>query len=199
MVMRWWPGWPWLRDQVRAGTFGAVKSAVFQRVGSRPDWAAFYSQYDRSGGALVDLHVHDADFVRWCFGDPAEVVSEGNLSRVTSLYRYPDGPPHVTAEGGWILTRAAPFRMRYSVEFEEAVADFDVSRDPAVLLTRQGETRPVPLPEGNPYDLEIQDFIEGIREGKRELRATIRDAFETARLLDAERESLETRAPARPR
>jgi predicted dehydrogenase len=196
MVMRWWPGWPWLRDQIKAGTFGAVRSASFLRVGAQPDWARFYSEYERSGGALVDLHVHDVDFLRWCFGDPAEVSSLGNLSRVTSLYRYQAGPPHAAIEGGWTRARGVSFKMRYAVEFDEAVADFDVSRDPAVLLTWKGETTPVTLPGENPYDAEVADFVRGALEGRTELRATMADAYGAARIIDAERRSLETGRPA---
>jgi len=197
MVMRWWPGWPWLRDQVRGGTFGAVRSASFLRVGAQPDWARFYSEFERSGGALVDLHVHDVDFLRWCFGDPDEVASLGNLSRVTSLYRYLAGPPHAAIEGGWTLARAVPFRMRYVVEFDDAVADFDVARTPAVLLTWKGETVPVTLPVENPYDAEVADFVRGVLEGRTELRATVADAYGAARIIDAERRSLETGRPAK--
>jgi predicted dehydrogenase len=195
MVMRWWPGWPWLRDQVRTGTFGQVRSATFQRLGVQPDWAAFYPDLPRSGGALTDLHVHDADFVRWCLSDPGEVFSTGTINHLSSIYRYGSGPPHVMAEGGWVRSKGFPFRMRYTVEFEDAVADFDVTRDPAVLLSRNGETVPVVLTKENPYDAEVRDFVAGILEGRRELRATVADAYQTARLLDAERESLSTGEP----
>jgi predicted dehydrogenase len=198
MVMRWWPGWPWLRDQVRAGTFGAVRSATFQRLGVQPDWAAFYPDLPRSGGALTDLHVHDADFVRWCLGDPGQVVSTGTINHLTSIYRYGSGPSHVSAEGGWVHARGFPFRMRYTVEFEEAVADFDVTRTPSVLLSRDGETVPVDLPQANPYDAEVGDFVRGILQGRPELRATVADAYGTAHLLDIERESLSTGEPVSP-
>jgi predicted dehydrogenase len=88
--------------------------------------------------------------------------------------------------------------MRYTVEFEEAVADFDVTRTPSVLLSRNGESVPVELPRENPYDAEVGDFVRGILEGRAELRATVADAYGTARLLDAERESLSTGGPVSP-
>ena len=102
MCMRFWPGWSWLAERIRAGTFGAVKSAVFRRLGSRPGWSkGFYDDYSQSGGALFDLHVHDADFVRWSLGAPARVTAAGSLDHVSALYGYPKGPAHVAAEGGW--------------------------------------------------------------------------------------------------
>lgn len=63
--MRFWPGWDWLQAKVQDASAGRVKSAVFQRLGSQPTWSGFYADPARTGGALVDLHIHDADFVRW--------------------------------------------------------------------------------------------------------------------------------------
>jgi predicted dehydrogenase len=64
MCMRFWPGWTWLEARVRDGELGKVKSAVFQRLASPPSWSPdFYRNARKTGGALVDLHIHDADFV----------------------------------------------------------------------------------------------------------------------------------------
>ena len=77
MCMRFWPAWAWLCERVREGTYGAVRSAAFQRLGTRPGWGGgFYEDDSRTGGALVDLHIHDADFVRWVFGAPDELRSK---------------------------------------------------------------------------------------------------------------------------
>jgi len=76
------------------------------------------------------------------------------------------------------------------------VADFDVSREAQVLLTWKGETTPVTLPGENPYDAEVADFVRGVLEGRAELRATVADAYGAARIIDAERLSLETGRPA---
>ena len=101
------------------GNFGAVRSASFQRLTSRPVWSPeFYGDYGRSGGALIDLHIHDTDFVRWCFGEPDSVDTAGGLDHMTTLYRYPSGPSHVVAEGGWDPTPGFEFRMRFVVVFE---------------------------------------------------------------------------------
>lgn len=186
--MRFWPGWNWLREQIKSGTYGPVRSAVFRRLASPPAWATdFYKNSAKSGGALVDLHIHDADFVRWCFGEPDSVSTAGTLDHLTTLYRYPDGPAHVVAEGGWDHTRDFAFQMRYIVIFEEATADFDLSRDPVLQLSRDGETTAVELPEGDGYVGEVSHLLERIASGERELRCTIQDAADLARLLEAER------------
>ena len=190
--MRFWPGWDWLKERVADGSLGPVQSAVFQRLGTRPKWSSFYADPARTGGALVDLHIHDADFVRWLFGDPFEVASTGSLDHVTTLYRYPDGPAHVVAEGAWDHDAGFQFRMRYIVVFEHATADFDFGRTPQLLLVREGKAEPVALPQASAYEEQVKHFLGAIVEGGRELRATIDDALGVARLLEAERESLES-------
>lgn len=197
--MRFWPGWSWLKQAILEGTYGAVRSAVFERLASPPGWAPnFYRDAARSGGALVDLHIHDADFVRWCFGSPDTVLSTGSLDHVTTLYRYARGPLHVVAEGGWDHTPGFPFKMRYVVAFEKATAEFDSGREPPLVLARDGELNPVPLDSITGWDLEIRHFMRAIADGTRELSATLDDALAVAKLLAAEAESIRSGAAVTP-
>ena len=85
MCMRFWPGWRWLRERIEDGSLGRVRSAVFRRLGSHPAWSPeFYGDQARTGGALFDLHVHDADLVHWLFGAPATVSSTGTADHLTT-------------------------------------------------------------------------------------------------------------------
>lgn len=237
MCMRFWPAWAWLLEHVRGGTFGAVRSATFERLGSRPDWAThFYADERRSGGALVDLHIHDADFVCACFGPPRSVFATGTTDHLTAAYLYTSGreahtppigdisaasperaasdrrvgrpdpnlereqggpPPHVVAEGGWDHAPGWAFRVRYVVVFENATADFDISRDPQLMLIRDGRCEPVPLPRLTGYDAEVRHLLESISRGASEPAVTVADAVRVTRLLEAERRSLETGAVVR--
>ncbi|MEM7306675.1 MAG: Gfo/Idh/MocA family oxidoreductase [Planctomycetota bacterium] len=198
LCMRFWPAWSWLKRAVADGTYGAVRSAAFQRLASAPAWnREFYQDPERTGGALIDLHIHDADFVRHLFGDPAAVVSAGSLDHVTTLYRYPDGPEHVVAEGGWNHAPGFAFRMRYVIVFEHATADFEIGRDPELLLCRDGEATPVEVDAWAGYDGEVRHLLDVIAGRTAGLVATVADAEGHARLLDAERESLRTGAAVR--
>jgi predicted dehydrogenase len=200
MCMRFWPGWDWLRERVRDGSFGRVKSAVFRRLGTPPTWSAgFYDDPAKSGGALFDLHVHDADFVRWCFGAPSSVASTGSLAHVTTLYRYDDGPSHVVAEGALDHTPGFGFRMRYTVIFERATADFDIGREPKLVLAEGGEARPIELSSAAGYDGEVAHLLDAIASGRRELVATLDDAVGLTRMLEAEHRSLRTGMPVSTR
>jgi predicted dehydrogenase len=197
--MRFWPGWSWLRERIADGRYGRVRSAVFARLSSPPAWSSFYRDTARSGGALADLHVHDADFVRWCFGEPDAVDCAGSIDHVTTLYRYARGPAHVVAEGGWDHAPGFPFEMRYVVAFERATADFDASRSRPLRLSRGGTRLPVRLPRGTGYDGEVRHLLAAIRDGRRELAVTVDDAAAVARLLERERAALAPRTPTTER
>ena len=193
MCMRFWPGWAWLRDAIDDDRYGAVLSATFHRLGTIPPWSReFYTDHAKSGGALIDLHIHDVDFVRFLFGEPREVTSTGSLDHVTSFYRFDKGPGHVVAEGGWDHTTPWDFRMRYVVVFENATVDYDLTRDPLLVVYKDGEKKVVAVGAGTGYDGEVRHFVDVTMKGESPA-VTMGDAVRTNRLLEAERESLATR------
>lgn len=202
MVMRFWPGWTWLAERVREGAYGPLESLSMQRLGAGPTWnAEFYRNPARSGGALADLHIHDADFACWLFGKPMSVVSVGTVDRVTTTYRFGGGggrpaPKRVVAEGGWHHPGFA-FVMRYVAVFERATAVFDLAGgDAPVTVYADGKGERPELPMMSGYHAEVRHFVEAVREklsgGVPTLRATLEDAATVAEVLEAERRSVET-------
>ena len=190
MCMRFWPGWPWLRERVAAGSFGAVRSAEFSRLSSRPGWGeAFYSDPARSGSALFDLHIHDVDFIRWCFGHPASVAASGSIEDVRGCYGY-SGPERVMARGAWLPDPDTRFTMRYAVCFDEAEVRFD-STDAIPLRVLRGATREaVGLPAGSGYDGEVRHFVELVLGRVGAPVATLEEALAVTGILEAEARAL---------
>ncbi len=206
MCMRFWPGWDWLKGRIEDRAYGACVSARFERLGAPPTWAPeFYGDGRRSGGAIVDLHVHDADFVRYCFGKPDAVTSAGRVGdsgavdHVTTMYRYThgNGPAHVVAEGGW-LSPGFPFTMRYVAVFERAAASFDFGRDRQLMLARDGTTQPVAIDLSvSGYEAEVSHMLGAISSGRSSADVTLADAAEVMDMIDAERRSIERRESVR--
>jgi predicted dehydrogenase len=193
--MRHWPGWAWLHQRIRAGTFGPALGGSFLRTGARPDWSEVYADDRRSGGALFDIHIHDVDFIRWCWGTPRTVSSTGSIRHLATHYRMTGGPGVLVAEGGWLSQPGTPFRMRYTVEFADAVVDFDLGRDPTVLLTRGTITEPVRFPPGSAYDLQARHFLDLILDRTDQPVATLDDALLVTAILRAERASIDQGKP----
>ncbi|MCC5823913.1 MAG: Gfo/Idh/MocA family oxidoreductase [Phycisphaerales bacterium] len=190
MCIRHWPGWADLRAMIASGEQGQVVHARFERLGAPPAWAGdFYADPGRSGGAIFDLHVHDADFALSLFGKPASVSSIGDAHHIATQMHYPGGPA-VATEGGWLNDRSFPFRMAFVVEFERAVVAFDSSRDPAMVLHTGGQSRTIDLPGHTGYDAQARAVVDAIANGRnRETLPTIADALAVTRLIEAERTS----------
>ncbi|MEM8494897.1 MAG: Gfo/Idh/MocA family oxidoreductase [Planctomycetota bacterium] len=200
MCMRFWPGWTWLKDTVDTKTFGLVRSATFRRVADHPG-GVFYKNGDACGGAILDLHIHDADFVQYLFGMPLAVTSRGyakitdHIDHVATQYHYAgqDAPALVTAEGGWSMTQGFGFKMEYTVNFERATAVFDLAAEqPLTLIREDRPAEPVVLPEGMGYEHEISYFLDCIAEGRTPQRVTLTSAAESVRLIEAEVQSVDT-------
>ena len=188
--MRFWPAWAWMAKAVREQRYGRVKHALFRRLGARPAWSQdFYLDVARSGGAAVDLHIHDADFVRFCFGEPSAVEASGSRMHVLASYRYPDGTV-VEAEGAWFDNPSFAFTMTARIECEHATLDFALGREPELLVETVGGTTAVragtDYPHGNGYDAETCAIVTALRSGSKEPPVTLADAARTQRLLDAE-------------
>lgn len=200
MCMRYWPGWTWLRDRVRGGELGRVRWAHFERVGSRPTWSPdFYRDPTRCGGAIFDLHIHDVDFIVHLFGMPSSVSSIGTIDRVTTQYRFDaaDAPGHVVADGGWVETPGFPFRMRFTIEFERGVAEFDLSRaQPLAVHTDESVQARIGVPsvKGAGYEGQALAFIIAVTAHQRgepvTLPVTLEEAEGVTRVIEAEVKSL---------
>jgi predicted dehydrogenase len=201
MCLRFWPEWAWLRQAIVSNTYGKTLSARFRRVAEPPGWGHknFFNGAE-SGGALFDLHVHDTDFVQYCFGRPRAVLSQGYskisgaIDHVVTQYDYPAGPI-VHAEGTWAMTEGFGFNMAYTVNFENATADYDLSRGPDGLrLCEKGQAPRFVKCEGpDGYVLELQHMINAIQTGQAPTVVTARDGLISIEMCEAEEKSVQTR------
>jgi predicted dehydrogenase len=199
MCMRFWPGWTWLKESIQDKRFGKLLSLAFRRVASHPQ-GPFYQDGDASGGAALDLHIHDADFVQFLFGLPKSVSSVGYSSKTTAVdhiaTRYDVGSDAlIRAEGSWAMADGFAFRMQYIANFEHATAEFDSSAEHALVVAQNGESKPVELESGMGYDHEIAYFLDCIRNNRQPEVVTMRDAANAVKLIEAEVQSVKTGTP----
>ena len=194
MCMRFWPGWSGLKKVVADKTYGAVRAANFRRLSEMPAWGNAGSH---PGGALLDLHIHDTDFVHWLFGRPRGVFSTGSagaagaIHHVITHYHYPGGPA-VSAEGSWLLTRG--FHMSFTLHCERATLDFDLARGAEALRVDEAgkKTRTLKLDRGDGYEAEIRYFVDCVARGRKPEIVTARDALAALEICEAEEKSVRT-------
>jgi len=195
--MRFWPGWTDLKEAVDSKKYGHVCAAHFRRVANHPG-GEFYKDGDRCGGAVLDLHIHDTDFINFVFGTPKSVFTRGycketnQLDHVITSYEYPK-VPIVVAEGGWAMSPGFGFSMQYTVNFEKATMQFDLAfADSPLHLIQGGKRTPVKLAPKMGYELEIAYFIDCVNKGKKPAVVTPESSAESVRIVEAEVKSAKT-------
>ncbi len=200
MCIRFWPEWAWLKKAVDKGTYGKVISAEFRRIGAMPP--GWFVRGEWSGGAILDVHLHDTDFVQHVFGTPKAVASggwtgpSGCIDHVHTRYIYDDGPV-ITAEGSWAAAPSMPFDMSYRVLFENASAEYRLDRPEAPLMLyrkakgkgKTPEPKAVKCAAGDGYKTEMTYLAKCIRTGEAPTVVTPAEAAESIRIVEAETKS----------
>jgi len=126
------------------GTYGRFLGGSFKRVISDPLWLKDFYEPDRCGGPMVDLHIHDAHFIRLICGMPKAVHSVGRMrgevaEYFTSQFLFDDPKLVVTATSGVINQQGRPFTHGYEMHFEKATLAFDSGMaSPLTLYDDQG-------------------------------------------------------------
>lgn len=198
MCLRFWPEWAWVKQAIADGRHGRVLSARFRRVAQPPAWGhGHFLDGATSGGALLDLHIHDVDFVRYCFGAPRSVFASGHtkvsgaIDHVLAVYQV-EGGATVSAEGSWAMSDGFGFNMAYTVNFERATADYDIARGAdALKLFVPGQPAEVLRPPGGDgYVGELAHLADCIRTGRAPSVVTAADGAEAVALCEAEAASI---------
>lgn len=197
LCMRFWPGWREIKETIADNRYGRLLAATFRRVTSHPH-GPFYADGKANGGAALDLHIHDADFVQYLFGTPKSVSSigyaskTGEIDHIVTQYQVEEVPV-VTAEGSWAMSEGFVFRMQYTLNFDKATLSYDSVLDDPLTLARDGEVCPIGITrDGLGYDHELAYFIDCVKQGRKPQHVTMQDAANAIRLIEAEIESIKT-------
>jgi predicted dehydrogenase len=163
-VLRFWPEYIGLRSFVRSNVDGPIREATFFRRSGLPDWSAWLSNESLSGGAILDLLVHDIDQALHLFGLPDSVVARslGPVDTLDASLHYRDGTS-VPIQGGWCPS-GAPFEMGFRVSTDHAGLEL---KDGVLSAKTNGEWRTIKSESGDAYQAELSYFIDCCRTGAR--------------------------------
>lgn len=121
--VRFSPLFRFLKRCIDDGRFGKLKFLELYRLCDYPRWGSDFGSIERTGGCILDTHIHDVDVVRYLLGSPKEV----------SGYEYVDIPRcqladtrmyyddlTVRAIASWDETREVSFASGFHARFESA-------------------------------------------------------------------------------
>jgi len=193
--LRFWPCYEKLATVYRSGALGRLLLLSMRRVSPCPGWGGaetWFKDGRRSGGALLDMHIHDTDFTNHLLGVPKAVVTTGApyatgaIDNAVTQYLY-DGGVAVMAETSW--SYGGGFVMSFCAIFEQGTLEMGY-KDSDLWLLRPGE-KPLKmeLPAGDGYAREIDYFITCIQTGVEPERCLPFSTRETMRIAFAEEKS----------
>ena len=186
-----------LKEMIVSEQYGKVIEAEFARKSATPiwSWQNWYMDEKQSGGAALDMHIHDVDFVNWLFGMPKAVSSVATNGKtkhdsIHTIYDYEDGKV-IRTLGNWGLPQGYPFTSAFTVRFEKATVTF-MNREGMKLYLEDGEPSQVELPQVNGYVNEVVEFIKCIDEDRESTINPPEESLRSLRIALAEKESADS-------
>ena len=172
-VLKFFPEFDLIRRKERDGSWGRLLALHLRRAISRPGWGteSWFADPSKSGGMVIDLHIHDTDFMVHLFGRPRAVrssalVEGGRIDYLRTVYDYGDSSRLLSAEGGWINAPALPFCHGYDACFEKATVHFDSERSPNPVVHGARGKQEAKLEARDGFRVEIQTAVDAVRTGK---------------------------------
>ncbi|MEN6357388.1 MAG: Gfo/Idh/MocA family oxidoreductase [Armatimonadota bacterium] len=205
-VLRWFPEYSKLKKLIDDGAIGDVVEIRNVRSGAHPrDPESWYSDYKKSGGVVLDLIIHDFDWLRWCFGKVRRVYARGLVDSKVPLtdyalvtIRFESGViAHV--EGGW--ARPSGFITSVEAAGTKGLLSYSNSDSAPLVIERkaaEGETMSIAVPESptleNPYYQELRHFINCLENGEKP-DVTPDDGIEAVKIAEAALRSISSGQP----
>jgi predicted dehydrogenase len=207
-VLRFWPEYVEIARRVGSGELGKPRTGFASRRQPFPAWSALFSRSDLTGGAVIDMMIHDYDALNWVFGAPLGVTARGmrnshsgGFDQVQVLIDYDDGVSALV-DGGMMMPESYPFSSRLEVLCEEGAMEYAFRAggrsvemgggvNELTLFPSEGDPLRLSPAQVDPYAAECAYFIDVIRRGDVADRATPVDALQALAVALAARDSLE--------
>ncbi len=168
------------------------------------DW---FTDPGQSGGAVLDLSVHDFDALNWLLGKPVSVYARGQQKpsgawdHVHALLDY--GDSHAFAEGSELMPASFPFSCGLRVLCEGGSVEFsfraggvsvEMGGGSQLIVYEPGRSYQPEVPAGDAYERQTAYFVDCVRNQHAPTRATAESGRLAVQVVSAARRSLETDA-----
>jgi predicted dehydrogenase len=178
-VVRFFPEYRNAHDLIVKGDIGLPAVARLRRGGSFPVGSdSWFQDLSKSGGVLLDLCIHDFDWIRWTLGEVkflysrsvAQKTGAGPDHAMTTLTLENGCVAHV--EGTWMDPTG--FRTYFDIAGSDGLLQHDSRANAAVrtsLAAHENSGAPLPILENgifdgeDPYALEIDGFLHAVTAG----------------------------------
>lgn len=185
-VVRFFHQYNRARQIIQRGDLGQIKKVICRRLNvARSGSENWLDDPEKSGGVLLDLLIHDFDWLLWSFGKP------DHLHVQTDPEKDPEGWRHAIVELKWQDGLQADVEGSWMQEISESSLIIEGTqgslkvephKPDAMILTSNGYERAISLAGlPNPYDMQMQHFT-GWLNGMLEPVVSLKEAREALAL-----------------
>jgi len=206
-VLRFWPEYMAIQAALQSGRLGRPLFATSQRVASMPDYAIWFRNPQISGGAVLDLQIHEIDLLNWLFGKPRRVAARGRRdetggwNHVGALFDYAGVSAFV--ETSFMMPAGYPFTAGLRVLCERGVLEYQFRAGGSGVLDAPAASLRIyepadaggqclPVESGDAFEREIAYFVACVQCATAPAIITPADARLAVQVALATRQSLET-------
>ncbi len=206
-VLRFWPEYVELQRLVGSGDLGRPLSALATRRQPFPAWSALFVRSDLTGGAVVDMMIHDFDALNWLFGAPGAVTAFGHRNPRSGGWDQTQvavdyGAASALVDGGMMMPESYPFSSSLQVLCERGAVEYHFRAggrsvemgggvNDLVLYPADGDPVRLEVEQRDPYAAEVAYFVDCLLTGRPADRATPEDARLALRVALAARDAVE--------
>lgn len=178
-VLPFFPEYAYAYQAVTSGKYGKLLGGRFKRIISDPSWLKDFYDPRQVGGPVVDLHIHDAHFIRLLCGMPQAVFSTGRwrgevVQFIESQFLYEGGQLAVSASSGVIDQQGRSFTHGFEIYLEKATLSYDfavlggepTASMPLTVLTARGKVERPKLREVDAFAAELAEAAKAVTTGK---------------------------------
>jgi predicted dehydrogenase len=210
-LLRFWPQYAALRKMVADGELGRLHSISAYRLAKPPEWSEWFRDPAKSGGCLLDLQVHDLDFLFWTLGMPRSLQTfavgarAGEIEHIHTVLTFAEDQV-ATIESSYLMPASWPFSCGIRLVGSEAAFEYRfVSQDDiagraessqsALFFPDQGPARAMETAPQDMFVAQLQHFLDCVQDPGKPLIAPPHQSNEVMRLLDASRWSARSGQP----
>lgn len=207
-VVRFFPEYAFAKAAVDRGDIGKVAVVRLTRCSYQPKLSRenWFLDFEKSGGMMLDLMIHDFDYARWVAGDVESVFAKNVAFRqkdapgdyALAILRHTNGAIS-NIEGGWAYP---PPMFRTGLEIAgdagliEHPADSSVPLGVYLRQSDENKTADVGLPMSplseDPYTTQLRHFYDVLTGKNSQSRVSAQDGFAALQIALAAIESAQT-------
>jgi predicted dehydrogenase len=213
-VVRFYPEYRYLKQVYLDKTFGDLRRITMKRHGGHVAWGwqDWFNDEQKSGSVMLDLHVHDVDYLRSILGEPEilNVYTDTLKGWTMPVYVRSDlrfGKVRALVEGEWDVSSSYVFGSEFVASFDGATVAYSSKAHPSLTVypkegksyspslmddsKSHGRVEGINVSDLGPYYSEIKYFVEKLVKKEPIDDATLLDGIGSVRLVLKEKSNQE--------